>query len=75
MRVQYYYGKSEIIGLTHLEREIVACAVLYNTYPLEDYEALADRLDRASYMTVAKLSAILRVSNAWTAATGRNLSM
>ncbi len=56
--------ESEIIGLTHLEREIVACAVLYNTYPLEDYEALADRLDRASYMTVAKLSAILRVSNA-----------
>lgn len=56
--------ESEIIGLTHLEREIVACAVLYNTYPLEDYEELADKLDHNSYMTVAKLSALLRVSNA-----------
>ena len=56
--------ESEIIGLTHLERQIVACAVFYNTYPLEDYEELADRLDQNSYMTVAKLSAILRVSNA-----------
>ena len=56
--------ESEIIGLSHLEREIVACAVLYNTYPLEDYEELADKLDHDSYMTVAKLSAILRVSNA-----------
>ncbi len=56
--------ESEIIGLSHLERQIVACAVLYNTYPMEDYEELADRLDQESYMTVAKLSAILRVSNA-----------
>ena len=56
--------ESEIIGLSHLEREIVASAVLYNTYPLEDYEELADKLDHSSYMTVAKLSAILRVSNA-----------
>ena len=56
--------ESEIIGLSHLEREIVASAVLYNTYPLEDYEELADKLDHNSYMTVAKLSAILRVSNA-----------
>lgn len=56
--------ESEIIGLSHLEREIVACTVLYNTYPLDDYEELADRMDQASYMMVAKLSAILRVSNA-----------
>ena len=56
--------ESEIIGLTHLEREIIARTVLYNTYPLDDYEELADVLDQKSYMTVAKLSAILRVSNA-----------
>lgn len=56
--------ESEIIGLSHLEREIVACAVLYNTYPLEDYEELTDKLDHGSYMTVAKLAAILRVANA-----------
>ena len=56
--------ESEIIGLTHLEREITACVVLYNTYPLEDYENLSDKLDEESYMVVAKLAAILRVSNA-----------
>lgn len=56
--------ESEIIGLTHLEREITACVVLYNTYPLADYEDLSDKLDEESYMVVAKLAAILRVSNA-----------
>lgn len=55
---------SEIIGLSHLEREIVACTVLFNTRQLVSYEELADKLDERSYMTVAKLSAILRVSNA-----------
>ena len=55
---------SEIIGLTHKEREIIANTVLYNTWPLPDYEDLADKLDHDSYLTVAKLSAILRVSNA-----------
>lgn len=55
---------SEIIGLTHLEREIAALTVLYNTLPLPEYEELSDRLDQYSYMVVAKLSAILRLSNA-----------
>ena len=55
---------SEIIGLSHLEREIVACTVLFNAIPLESYEKLADRLDRKSYLTVTKLAAILRVANA-----------
>lgn len=55
---------SEIMGLSHLEREIVASIVLYNTYRLPAYGELADRLDEQSYLTVAKLSAILRVSNA-----------
>ena len=55
---------SEIIGLTHLEREIVAETVLYNTRPLGDYDEVSDKLDKNSYLTVAKLSAILRVSNA-----------
>ncbi len=55
---------SELIGLTHLEREIVALTVLYNSKPLDDYEELSDRLDVESYLTVAKLSAILRVANA-----------
>lgn len=55
---------SEIIGLTHLERQIIAYAVLYNTYPLAPYEEIADQLDQESYLVVAKLSAILRLSNA-----------
>lgn len=55
---------SEIIGLSHMEREIVANTVLYNTRPLASYQEVADRLDHDSYLVVAKLSAILRVSNA-----------
>lgn len=55
---------SELIGLTHLEREIVALTVLYNTRALDAYEELSNRLDVESYLIVAKLSAILRVANA-----------
>lgn len=55
---------SEIIGLSHNEREIVALTVLYNTLPLDDYSELYDKIDQDSYLVVAKLSAILRVANA-----------
>ena len=55
---------SEILGLSHLEREIIALTVLYNTLPLENYEELAEQIDKESYLVVAKLSAILRVANA-----------
>lgn len=55
---------SEIMGLSHLEREIVASTVFYNTNPLDPYEKVADKMDQKSYMTAAKLAAILRVSNA-----------
>lgn len=55
---------SEIIGLTHMEREIVANVVLYNTHPLADYEEVADCMSEEDYLVVAKLSAILRVANA-----------
>ncbi|MCR5467982.1 MAG: phosphatase [Lachnospiraceae bacterium] len=55
---------SEIIGLSHIEREIVADVVLFNTRPILDYSEMANRLSIESYMTVAKLAAILRVSNA-----------
>jgi exopolyphosphatase/guanosine-5'-triphosphate,3'-diphosphate pyrophosphatase len=50
--------------LSHREREIIANTVLYNSHPLDSYEDVADRLDHDSYLVVAKLSAILRVSNA-----------
>lgn len=55
---------SEIIGLSHLERLIVAYVTLYKTRPLVPYEEMADMLSQESYVVVAKLSAILRVSNA-----------
>lgn len=55
---------SEIMGLSHLEREIVAYTVLYNTHSLAPYQEIAEHLDQDSYLVVAKLSAILRVSNA-----------
>jgi exopolyphosphatase/guanosine-5'-triphosphate,3'-diphosphate pyrophosphatase len=55
---------SDIIGISPREQEIVANAVLYNTHPLEPYEEVADRMDHDMYLTVAKLSAILRVANA-----------
>ena len=56
--------ESEILGLSHLEREMIACVVLYNTYPLEEFAELSGRLNQKSYLTVAKLAAILRISNA-----------
>lgn len=55
---------SEIIGLSHNEREIVGLTVLYNHVSLPQYETLADKISEESYITVAKLSAILRVANA-----------
>lgn len=55
---------SEILGLSHMEREIVALTVLYNRLQLDDYSDLSDRIDQESYLVVAKLSAILRVANA-----------
>ncbi len=55
---------SEIMGLSHLEREIVAMTVLYHNLPLDSYEDVSDRIDQDSYLVVAKLSAILCVANA-----------
>jgi exopolyphosphatase/guanosine-5'-triphosphate,3'-diphosphate pyrophosphatase len=55
---------SEILGLTHREREIVAQVVRCNKMQLEPYDEVADRLEREDYLIVAKLTAILRVANA-----------
>ncbi len=55
---------SEIMGLTHMDRVIVASIVKYNTYPLPSFEQLKDTLDQDGYLTVAKCAAILRVANA-----------
>lgn len=55
---------TEMLGLSHKEREEVANAVKYNTKYLPAYQNVKESLGDASYTLVAKLSAILRVANA-----------
>lgn len=55
---------TEIIGLSHAERETVANIVRYNTKEF-DYAARTDKsMTSSMYLTVAKLTAILRIANA-----------
>lgn len=56
---------TEIIGLSHKEREIVANVVKYNHEPFVYYNAAEGEsaLDEDAYLVVAKLTAILRVAN------------
>ncbi|NTV79160.1 MAG: HD domain-containing protein, partial [Clostridiales bacterium] len=56
---------TEIIGLSHLEREIVANIVKYNHLDFAYYNEIGKEttLDRQSYLIIAKLTAILRVAN------------
>ncbi len=56
---------TEIIGLSQEERAIVAYTVKYNTSRFIYYDELETRtdLDEKEYMTVAKLTAILRIAN------------
>ena len=55
---------TEIIGLSHMERETVANIVRYNTKKFA-YSAKADKdMTSNMYLTVAKLTAILRIANA-----------
>lgn len=55
---------TEIIGLSHRERNIIANIVKYNTEDFfEDNDGVYDG-EKEDYMTVVKLVAILRVANA-----------
>ncbi len=56
---------TEIIGLSHAEREIVANIVKYNHMDFEYYEKISriSGLDKSAYLVIAKLTAILRVAN------------
>ncbi len=56
---------TEIIGLSHIEREIVANVVRFNHSRFVYYRQQTDmsRLDRESYLIVAKLTAILRLAS------------
>lgn len=57
---------TEIIGLSHMEREIVANMVRFNSGPVLPFEEVAasSLMERTEYMTIVKLTAILRVANA-----------
>lgn len=56
---------TEIIGLSHVEREIVANVVKYNHMDFDYYEAMGKdgSLTRKEYLTIAKLTAILKIAN------------
>ena len=57
---------TEIIGLSHAERQIVANIVRFNTAPFHYYDDLAavTSVSREEYLVLAKLTAILRAANA-----------
>lgn len=54
---------TEIMGLSHKEREEIANIALYNTFYLPGYEKVRDMMEPDSYMKVSKLASILRVAN------------
>ncbi len=56
---------TEMIGLSHAEREIVANIVRFNKMQFKYYEELASQslIDRTSYLKVAKLSALFRIAD------------
>lgn len=55
---------TEIIGLSHMEREIVANIVRFNHSRFQYYgQPGMSGIDRDSYLVVAKLTAILRLAN------------
>ena len=55
---------TEIIGLSHVEREIVANVAKYATEKFDYFKILDSNaaLDRESYLRIAKLTAIIRLS-------------
>lgn len=55
---------TEIMGLSHKEREEIANIVRYNSIPLPDSRELHGEIGDGDYMTIAKLVAILKVANA-----------
>lgn len=57
---------TEIIGISHKEREIVANLARYNSgkFPNYDYDFFSPEIGKDEYITITKLSAILRICNA-----------
>lgn len=62
--ISYYIIMStEILGLSHKEREEIANIVRYNIYYLPAKEKCQDDIKSADYLKVAKLTAILRIAD------------
>jgi len=55
---------TEIIGLSHVERDIVAHIVKYNTLDFDYRSDISNGKYKNMYITVTKLMSILRVANA-----------
>ena len=58
---------TDIIGLSSLERQMIACAVRYNTSAFAYYDEIQNMgmaIDRERYIKIAKMTAILRLANA-----------
>ena len=57
---------TEIIGLSHLEREMIAYTVKFNSSEFPDYEEFdtGNGISVADYLRIAKMTAILRLVNA-----------
>lgn len=56
---------TEMIGLSHAEREIVANIVKFNKTHFEYYETLAKQsvMEKSTYLTMSKLTAIFRIAD------------
>lgn len=54
---------TEIIGISHKERVIVANIVRYNSEYFPPYEEIEDEISREDYITIVKLCAILKLAN------------
>ncbi len=54
---------TEIIGLSHMEREMVANIVRFNTKDMVSYERFQGHLTEKAYLIVMKLTALLRLGN------------
>ena len=55
---------TELIGISHKERMIVATAVRYLRDYFPEYSELQDGFDKEDYVRIAKLNAILRLADA-----------
>ena len=55
---------SEILGLSHKERQMIAAIAEYNRLDIPPYSELSGRFSASEYWTVVKLVAILKVANA-----------